>query len=222
MRTGVERCQRTALAVCLFSIFAAHTAAGGTLFLNELDFVAAAGGLSFESFETQPVTGISVTSSIGTPDFTMTTAATLLGVLDGPFNSAHATDGSRYVLWQERELSPNLVFTFGGPMTAFGLTLTDALDHSTSGFALSLTTDGGDSFPSVLTSPLPDGNEAFVGFLASAPFSSVTLTHAPLRGDSMGIDAVYYRGATAPIPPTAALLLLGAAWLRLRPFRELN
>ncbi len=71
-----------------------------TFYSVEVDFVAATGFITAESFESLPDTGGLTLSLITVPGFSISTAPDLnLGILDATFMEVHATDGTRTVFW---------------------------------------------------------------------------------------------------------------------------
>lgn len=211
--------------VAVFTVWAfSDVARAAQIFSDETAFLSAAdSGLSFESFE-----GLTADNSpladaftlISTPGFDVTTPIKALSVYDLPAGGLHATDGSKNIAWNSGSSKP-LTFSFPSPINTFGVTLTDPLDFATPA-SLSLTTDGGASFPDFVTTQQPNGGETFVGIITSTEFSSVTISPSTAGIDGIGVDAVHSGITAVPEPSGIALwgvsglLLLSYGWAKRR------
>jgi len=107
-------------------------------------------------------------------------------------------------------------FTFGTPLTAFGI---DINTFATASGAYTATTNNGDVVGSFFN-PFPGaGTGQFVGFSSTVPFTSVTI--ATPAGSTYTLDSL--RAVPVPEPATIALLgtgLAGALAARRRRSRE--
>lgn len=195
-----------------------------TLYLDDhAGFASTAGVLAFESFEdltaTNTEAGDLTSDAIALPAFTISSTSGI-GVRDTEIPGADvtATDQLKFIHWDTDVSGDTITFTFDAPIIAFAVTLKDALDAQLGGVnALHLSTSGGASFPSFLTGPLPSGDVHFVGIVATAPFTELTITNG-LVGDGVSIDGVYY----TPEASTALLLGMGLGGLGIRRRRRMR
>lgn len=196
-KTLKERFARLAIAtVAAMTIWSAQAAAAPVVYTDRTSFNnAAGGGLSFESFESNPQLGESVTygdltftESGGTNIFTNTAL--------NSFFTAATTDGQHSIWYDDNDASISTV-TFGlaGPITALGFDIATATD--------STVTIGGDIAGSInLTANTP----SFFGIIdLMSPFSSVTFSAS--GGPEVGFDAVSF-GDAIPEPSTLILTAL--------------
>ena len=115
-------------AFALLGATAAH-AADGT-YADLTSFLAAAGGTSFESFESLPGRSRSL-APINTALLTVSTTSAPIGVQTGadtpdPGYGSHAVDGNHYVsVYLPNVPQGSIRINFAAPTTAFGLYLTD-------------------------------------------------------------------------------------------------
>jgi hypothetical protein len=187
----------------------ATRASAASIFFNEAAFIGAAGPLGFESFE-----GLAATNSVA-PGFSASLSAFSLSASPtaGVFNLAdylgtHAIDGKNYVE-VEGGTQQSMTFSFGAPITAFGLTITDYGDIiTTPGFPLVFSTNTGATGTAALSGQ-PNANDQFFG-IVDAPFSTITFTTAagPF-GDPFSVDSIRYSSRETAVPEPASLLLLG-------------
>jgi hypothetical protein len=191
-----------------------------TLYLDdEAGFLDDAGELAFESFEHATVTDELGPGPIVLSGFTISTSSAPgsgIRVLDEPIPGTDVTPthGSRFVHWDTDDEAGDdtLTFTFDVAITEFGVTLKDALDAQVGGFArLHVSTNGGASFENFLTGLRPSGEVHFVGIIADAPFTTLTITNG-LWNDGVSVDAVHY----TPEPSTSLLFAAGICALALR------
>lgn len=177
-------------------IWSAQAAATPVVYTDRTSFNnAAGGGLSFESFESNPQLGESVTygdltftESGGTNIFTNTAL--------NSFFTAATTDGEHSIWYDDNDASiSTLTFGLAAPITALGL------DIATS--SNSTVTIGGDIAGSIsLTANTP----SFFGIIdLMSPFSSVTFSAS--GGPEVGFDAVSF-GDAIPEPSTLILTAL--------------
>ncbi len=182
-------------------------------FQDETQFLAAANGVTVESFE-QLAARTRSTDPVTVASFTVTPSPGLLGVQDGANSpedghGAFATDGTKYLFtYRENQAAGTLRFDLSAPATAFGFDFTDL--GETAGL-FTLTTNAGESLTPQTALEAPplraNGNQAFFGIVQSTPFTQVFLTSTGID-DSYGIDKV----SVHPTPAPASLLtgLLGA------------
>jgi len=152
------------------------------------------------------------TNLISVAGFTIGTGSSnFLGVHNVNVLSSFATDGTNYVRWVAASGGGTVTFTFAQPIIAFSVTLTDALDGG-SNPVMNLTTNGGSSFPGVITGLRPNGQIVFLGLVATNPFTTLTLTNLNSVNDGIGLDEVrwvQFVPPTSPVPEPSSMLLLG-------------
>lgn len=151
---------------------------------------------------------------------TMTATGAQFQVRDTQLNSAHGTQGPRFLYTEGPEDATLLTLTFSSPISALGFTFTDASDWFNAGqnppHLLVTVGDGpGVSLITGLnTNEIRDGSTGFFGFVADAPFTSVTIFRPTGGGDT---DAVGFDGFIVPAPGAAGLLgLAGLVAVRRR------
>lgn len=132
------------------------------------------------------------------------------GVLSAPSPfGTFATDGVRYL--EEAAVATNeFVFSgFAGPLTAFGLNITDYGDFGTA--SLVMTINGTTSF--VIATPSGPGANGSLRYFGVVATAGDTITEVRLRsGDAVGIDKVGISApAVVPEPMPALLVALGIA-----------
>ena len=159
---------------------------------------AAGGGLSFESFESDPQSGASVTygdltftETDGQNNFTNTALSS--------FFSSATTDGQHSIWYDDNNASiSTLTFGFASPLTAVGLDITTS--------ASGVMTIGGDIAASInLTANTP----SFFGVIdLMSPFSTITFSAS--GGPNVGFDAVSF-GNAVPEPTSLIVWSLLAA-----------
>ncbi len=179
-------------------LFAARPALADAAFSDEKEFLAAVGRVSFESFEELTADDTVGRNRVRAAAFTVGSGRRReLGIFQSAISGLHATHGSTFLVW---DAAPSAItFVFESPITAFGLTLNDALDQGEDS-RLSVSTNGGADFPDLLVGPLGDAEERFIGIVADAPFDRLTLAHT--SRDSVGLDGVHY-SPTAGAQPEA-------------------
>lgn len=189
------------------------------LFSNEASFLAAVPGTIMESFEALVAANTSNASLIDLGLFAIgATPANALGRYNVNVLGTAATDGSKYIRWVAAASSGTVAFTFDNPISAFAVTLTDALDGGSNAVArLDLTTNGGASFLSFFSGVQPSGQSVFLGLLADNPFTQIVLTNHNTVPDGIGIDEVRFLTAvTVPEPRltflAGSVLLMGAGF----------
>jgi hypothetical protein len=216
---------------CIAIVSAAITLPGlaqaaNATFSNESSFVAAAGAVGIESFESTAAR-LRGTAPLATPLFTLTGGTTPIGVQSGLNNpedafGAVATDGLRFVsVYLPNQPQGTLVFDLAAPSTVFGFNITDV--GETAG-AISLRTDTGAFVGGVNLTTFPptfaNGNVQFYGLTQNIAFSRVFLTVTGVD-DAYGLDKIYVSTVTAvPEPATVLLMALGLAALALKARRR--
>ena len=201
---------RLFLAAISLAALSAHAAT--TTYSDEALFTAAAGALSFDSFEDLAPTAGTPTATLTRTGYTITSSIDGNGFglysFDGPSGfGAFATDGTRYLVHQS-DTADSLVFQFDTAVTAFGFSLTDWDNPLTTGDAmLMLGNDAGDKVI-VTATPLLDGEALFFGIVNTGfAFTEVTLFNTS-NNEAYGIDGVYF---SQPVPLPGAVWLLGSA-----------
>lgn len=184
-------------AVCAISlVFPISSHAAFVIYTDRVSFEADAGlGLEFESFESNPQLGASVT--YGSLTFTESggTNAITNTAIDSSFTAA-TTDGN-YSIWFDDNVNSiaTLTTSFAGSLTALGL------DIAT--LSASTVTIGGDISGSLnLAASVP----GFFGVISSTPLSSVTFSASGHQ--NVGFDAVSF-GTAVPIPASVWLFGFG-------------
>ena len=193
-------------------------------FDNETDFLNAADGVMFESFEGLGDTTFS-NSPIIAGGISITPNAAPARIRSISTGGHFATDGIRYIESGSGTESIELVFDLAEPSFVFGLSVTDFGDSGTGGLVFKI--DDGNPMltpePFIAsTAPVANGSLIFFGVVDSTPFNRVTLTTESLiDDDGIGIDGVF---ATASVPePNSAIavaLFLGCVFIA-RPHRRL-
>lgn len=192
------------LAIGLIAAVGAEARADFFTFTDAGGFLTAAGDVTVESFEGSSGTNL---TSLSTPNFLLTHTGSAFSVLDtpSPFGT-FATDGVRYLEENTAGTNEFLFSGFAGPVTAFGLDVTDFGDFGA--LPLVLTINGTAQF-TVAVPPHPDGSLLFFGVVATGPDQ---ITDVRLRsGDAIGIDNV--RLTAVPEPTTLFMLSTGAVVL---------
>jgi len=199
----------TAAFFALPCLWSGRAVAAPVIYTDRAAFnLAAGGGLSFESFESNPISGATVTygnlsfkETFGTVDHFTNTALV-------NFFSAATTDGQNSIWYDDNDNSVStLTFGLASPVTALGFDIT-ASENNTVAI-------GGDLNSSInLTANTP----SFFGIIdTTTPFSNVTITAG--GGPNVGFDAVAY-GRAIPEPSTLALLGLGLSGAALFALRK--
>ncbi|MEO1573978.1 MAG: PEP-CTERM sorting domain-containing protein [Pseudomonadota bacterium] len=198
------------VATLLAAALPAH--ATTTAYFDEAAFQAAAGALSFDSFEDLAPSVSTASESLARVGYQLSSTAFGGGFglysYTGPSGfGAFATDGNGYLVHQT-DVAESLVFEFDTAIHAFGFTLTDWDNPLVTGDArLMLGNDAGDKVL-VTTTPMMDGDTLFFGIVNTAfAFTEVTLFNTS-NNEAYGIDGVYF---SAPVPVPGALLLFGSA-----------
>lgn len=204
----------TALFVCVMTSVTAARA--DTIYLSEAAFTALP-GLVMESFESLPASVAQPSLDAG--PFSVAGGSSTVRIRTAPFNDMAATDGTHYLSWLTGGPA-TLVFTFDAPTTMFGVVLTDLWDAAAgTNRQLDLSTNGGATVASILTSPtvLASGAEHFVGIHADNAFTELTLTTFMSVTDNIGLDEVRFntfeQPETAPVPEPGSLALVASAGL---------
>lgn len=200
----------TSCAVVFNFGFATSVNAITTYYSNEATFLANVSNPTLESFEGLTATNTQSSSNLVAGQITVIPGSnTILGVWDNPVNGPHATDGTNFIRANVDldTASTSVTFSFGIPINAFGINITDFGDVNPGGRLL-FTNDAGDSF-TVASGALPESNEIFFGLLnTSNNFQSVTFFNENLV-DGTGYDEIYSNAV--PIP--SAVWLFGSGLL---------
>ena len=211
------------VAAVLASAELTSLASAQMFFLNETDFLNAADGVMFESFEGLGDTTFS-NSPIIAGGISITPNAAPARIRSTSTGGHFATDGIRYIESGSGTESIELVFDLAEPSFAFGVSVTDFGDNGTGD--LSFKIDEGPMVTpqpfSVSTAPVANGSLIFFGVVSSAPFNSIKLTTEGLiDDDGIGIDGVF-TSASVPEPNSAiaVALFLGCVFI-VRPHRRL-
>jgi phosphate:Na+ symporter len=158
------------------------SASGWTqVFTDEAEFLAAAGELSIEGFESTPD---GTTRTLIAFDNFGVSSVDLSVSSDGPI------EGNQSLFWAP--MSPpaagtTLVFSFERPVTAFGMTLFD-LPETESGGALTFK-NGADASEVIESGHSSAGSEVFFGFISETAFDEATIV-STLGGGRLGIDNI--------------------------------
>ena len=180
-------------------------------FSNQANFLAAAGPVLLESFETVG-TQVASNSPLVAPVLTVIPPSAPLGgvaVRDNPGNGLFATDGSQYIaLGTTGDVGGVTNYELDTPSTVVGFSVTDFGDKGVndSGTLIFRTNTG--EMQNIASSPLPDGNQLFFGAIADTPFSSFSV-EASTSSDGYGVDEIYVNS----IPEPSSLLLAGISGL---------
>jgi hypothetical protein len=203
------------IAPLLLALGAPAAQAANATFTDEAAFLAAAGPVAIESFETLAAQPRGL-SPISTALLSLSGGDTPIGVQTGPDTpetgfGASAQDGSHYVsLYRAGLPTGTLVITLAAPTFAFGLFLSDVGEAAGQ---VTLAPDAG-AFASGATllsfseGALPNGAARFVGLVQTVAFSQVLLTVTGVD-EAYGIDKLSI--GVVPEPATAGLLGLGLA-----------
>lgn len=169
-------------------------------FTDQDAFLAAAWCVTvpMESFEDLTATNQSNQESIVVPGFTVTTDnPPRLGIWDGRFQDASASDGIQWLGVNENLLVvPQITtFTFDSPINHFGINLSDYGDFGGSDLVYS---DNAGTVATAAYSGRPNGNRQFFGIITRhTQFTTVTLIHF-IAGEFYGIDEISYCLADTP------------------------
>ena len=212
-RSGVRRfIIPFVLGFLLFALSVPSKAAPIT-FTDESVFLAAAPGLSLESFEgldPSPALFVDVTGqTLDLADFTVS-ADTDQFIVETRQGGPHATDGNVFLTMARQVpndvLPQTMTFVFDAPINAFGINYTDV--DGPNG-AVTLSTNGGSQFTLVTTPPLLSSQELFFGVIdLQAPFTRIDIASTTRDGDRIGFDEAYY-GSVIPEPSGALVFPIG-------------
>lgn len=192
------------LAATVTLAIASCAAHATTVYTNEADFLAAAGGaLPFESFETvQSETDTRV-------DFAgVSFSCSGSSFCPGFFGTAGVVvhDGAQAVFFASPDTA---TFTFTQAINAFGIWIGGAGDVSPVNLTASL--DNGASAAILTNYAGTDTSYEYFGIVTDTPFTSLTFI-PDNDGDGIFLDALSYREATVnAVPEPASVLLLGIA-----------
>lgn len=192
-----------------------------TTYDSEATFLASAGSVAFESFETLTPsnTATDFLTTVSTPDFDANTTQNFMQVWGDPPVS-FAPDGTQLLFWHAQTGGAITFDNFGGDIFAFGLYITDWANYVNAipTAELIFTNNLGDSHVIASTSTsLGDYNEFFFGVVSDTQFSSVTLTTTNDDG-WVFFDKVYTDAAAPVIPEPSTFVLFGLGLLGLAGF----
>jgi hypothetical protein len=184
--------------------------AGVQVFDNLADFFAAAGAVTTEDFEDEPLVGDpngGAVSSLTFDDFTAESVPASLKILNvEAFGNHNTTPGGAKYLSADTDVggtSGDLTYTFTSPLTALGLFLIDIEG------AIEITVNG-------VTYPVPStasGGEAYFGIVTDASFSTIDIispgndSHYSMDDVSYGGDAGGDGGGDVPATTETGLIL---------------
>ena len=116
-----------------------------------------------------------------------------------------------------RPLVDTFTFSFGQPVTAFGITFSSTFANHDGDYLL--TTDRGDVVPSFFDPVFPNFDLGqFAGFISSTPFAGVTVSS--VVNALYGMDDLVFARFVAPEPSAVTLLGIGLlCWVTLSGFR---
>jgi len=182
---------------------------------SEAAFLAAAGSVDFESFETLPPsdTGTDFLTTVSTSDFDVSTTQDFLQVWGDPPVS-FAPHGDQVLFWYAESQGTITFDNFGGGIFNFGLYINDWADIvAPAGITAELIffNDIGDAYTIASTSlDLGEYNDIFFGVVSDTPFYSASFVTTNDDG-WVFFDKVYTD--TAPIPEPATLIIFGLGLL---------
>jgi len=193
---------------------AAPALASDATYATESAFLAGAGSLVVESFESLAGSSRGL-APIVTPGFTISTAGAPIGVQtaadapDAGFGGA-ATDGTHWVsVYLPNLAQGSITLSFASPTTAFGVKLID-IGETSGNVVLSTNTGAYAGGVTLLNFPptLANGAVSFVGLTQSTPFTRITISVSGID-EAYGLDQV--RISAVPEPASALALLAGLA-----------
>lgn len=197
----------SAVAAALFALSMGSAAkAAVSLYTNEGLFQAAAGALTFESFETA---SLNTATSVGFPGGTFSCSGSTWCPGFFGISTLTALDGTQSVFFATPD---SATFTFNSPISAFGIWIDGFGDVGTT--TMTVTTSGGalfNPFSSFNGSPIGNfANGLFVGIVdTTGTFSSVTFS-ATQPNDGVFFDRLQYSAGTAVPEPLAWQLMIAA------------
>ncbi len=155
---------------------------------------------------------------------TMTATGAAFQVRDTQLNSAHGTQGPRFLYVEPGENQEALRLTFSSPIYALGFTFTDASDWFNSGqnpphLRIGIELSPGITINTFLitdisTSEIRDGSTGFFGMVTDSPFTTIIISRPDGAGDT---DAIGFDGFIVPTPGSVALVgLAGLVSVRRR------
>ena len=176
------------------------------IFESQSEFVAAAGSLDIETFESSPNIGTEDSGGlleIIFDDFTASADIEALKIFDTPlFGNGNTTPGGENYLAVDTDIgftSTDLTLSFDSPIDSLGFFLVDAEEPYTVSIDGSEFSIGG----------FGDGSVSYFGIIADSPFGSITI--ASTGTDSFSsIDDVSY-GNSIPEPSSCLIICIVAA-----------
>ena len=192
--------------ISIFALFLASSWAHAipTFYTNQADFLAAAGAVNLEDFESEATGDKAQTYTTASGLVFTTSGSTGNEVRDvsGVFGTHNTTVGGRRFLESDSHVpsfhDPVGFSHTGGTLSAWGAFFTD-MDFG----SIEFLADG----VSVATpTPGADGGTLFFGFVGPMDFIEI---RAVTDDRTWGVDDVYWSVASVPEPATLALILLG-------------
>lgn len=203
------------LALGIIGLFSMPAMAGFTVYTDQASFLAAAGSVSTETFDT--ITADTVASSAGTTihDLTLSGSA----YIDAPSTAININGSTN--LYFDTSHGGWADLTFSQPITAFGLTMSNqrlqllsiSFDRSGPGYG---------EYHHIATYAAPDpfvSNQSlngFIGFTSDVAFNRIVFAGAGCCSSTFAVDNVAYATTLAtpvPEPISASLLGLGIVGL---------
>jgi hypothetical protein len=179
---------------------AGQPAAGVMTFDNQADFLAAAGAVTTEDFEDEPVVGDCSTggvSNLSVTDFSVASSVPALKLLNIPcFGNHNTTPGGAQYLSMDTDVGgvgADIMIVLDNPSTAFGLYLIDLESAS-----IEVVINGS----SYVVPPNSDGGESYFGIIDPAGFTTVGMNQLNATDSHWSVDDVAYGGGPISVDPT--------------------
>ncbi len=187
-------------------------------------FLAQAGSLSLEGFNTAFSTANSVNFPVGASrEFRVTAPSG--GFIISDTTGFLTSEGGRN-LRLDLFSGDSGTWIFDSPITAFGIDIND-VDRIFNGSptVLNYADNAGNSVTSIASADVAPDTDFFFGLISDAAFSQLTITQVGVAGEALGFDRMYYGTASSspepsssspepsPVPePSSAALLVTVAF----------